>query len=576
TVALVDPKGSVAWLCLPRIDSAAVFASLLADESRGVFSVTPASGDVPSPVQNYVEDSFVLRTQWGGLSVTDYLDCSGGRPYQRSGRSELIRVLEGPGVFRVVFRPRLDFGRSQTALLPSADGLEIDGWVDPAVLYSPGVSWTIEQDGRHQTATALIDASQGPVSLELRYGTASTAAPIVPEPQRREQTIRFWSGWARTLALPGIADDLVKRSALVIKALCHAPTGAIAAAGTTSLPEHLGGVRNWDYRFCWIRDACMAASSLTRLGNTGVAMKLLDWLMTLVEHSEAPDRLRPVYTVTGSHLPPEAEISELIGYGGSRPVRIGNAASTQVQLDVFGPIVDLVARVAECGAPITPEHWRLVEAMVNAVASRWMEPDHGIWEIRGPKRHHTHTKAMCWLAVDRGLVVAQRAMGYKRPAWQELRDRIAADLFANGLLPGSRAMVGAYEVHSPDASTLYAALSGILSGTPDVLSQTIDYVHDGLRRGPVVDRYRYDDGLPGREGGWAICSFWLVEALCLAGRHDQATALFDQTCTLAGPTGLMSEEFEPDEGIWLGNFPQAYSHLGLIDAATRLANVKRT
>ncbi len=573
TVALVDPSASIVWLCLPRIDSSAVFAALLADPTRGHFSVSPAHPTTPptAPTQRYLDDSFVLQTAWGPLSVTDYLDCSAGRPYQRSGRSELIRLLEGPGVFRVVFRPRLDFGRAQTKLLAVPDGLEVDGWSDPAVLRSPGVQWTIEDDGKHQTATALIDTTAAPVALELRYGTASTAPSIVPEAARRDQTLRFWTGWVRTLNLPPLADEAVKRSALVIKALTHGPTGAIAAAATTSLPEHLGGIRNWDYRFCWVRDACMSAAALTRLGNTGIAMKMLDWIMELVEQIDTPERLSPLYTVTGHHLGPEAEISELAGYAGSRPVRIGNAASTQVQLDVFGPIVDLVARVAEMGAPITPEHWRLVESMVNAVASRWTEPDHGIWEIRGPKRHHVHTKAMCWLAVDRGIVVAERAMGFKRPAWHDLRARISQDILARGLFPGSQALIGAYDVPSPDASTLLALISGVAQGNTQVARDTIDSVEKTLRRGPVVDRYRYDDALPGREGGWVICAYWLVECLHMVGRGAEAMALFDQVTALAGPTGLMSEEFEPDDGTWLGNFPQAYSHLGLIEAAVRVS-----
>ncbi|MCK6475897.1 MAG: DUF5911 domain-containing protein [Phycisphaerales bacterium] len=570
TVALVDPRGSIVWLCLPRLDSAPLFASLLGDPSRGIFSVEPV--DPPAlPVQAYVDDSFILRTAWGPYALTDYLDCSGGRPYQRAGRNELIRVLEGPGVFRVVFRPRLDFGRMQTRLVPREDGLEIDGWGDPAVLRSPGVQWSIDADGRHQTAVALIDASKGPVVLELRYGTASTSPNVITEAARRDQTHRFWMSWARTLALPGFADQAVKRSALVVKALCHGPTGAIAAAATTSLPEHMGGVRNWDYRFCWIRDACMAAASLTRLSNTGVAMRLLDWLMELLEHIDSPERLRPVYTVVGSDLQPEAEISEMDGYGGSKPVRVGNAASGQVQLDVFGPIVDLVARIFEQGAPVTPEHWRLVEAMVNAVSARWAEPDHGIWEIRAEKRHHVHTKAMCWLAVERGLVVAERAMGYRRPAWHELRDRIAGDILRHGVVPGSRALAAAYELPHPDASTLFACLAGPMHAQNEVLTDTVRFVQDHLLRGPVVDRYRYEDGLPGREGGWVICAYWLVESLAALGRHDEARALFERTSALAGPTGLMSEEFEPDTGHWLGNFPQTYSHIGLIDAAVRLA-----
>ncbi|MCC6425915.1 MAG: glycoside hydrolase family 15 protein [Phycisphaerales bacterium] len=570
TIALVDPHGSIVWLCLPRIDSSAIFSSMLADPSRGIFSIKPINA-THHPQQRYLDDSFILETRWGDLTLTDYLDCSGGRPFQRAGRSELIRVLQGAGQFRITFAPRLDFGRSQTRINRIDDGLEIDGWTDPVVLYAPGVNWTIEDDGKHQFASATIDTTASPAIFELRYGTRSTSPAIIPESARREQTLRFWNGWARTLTLPGLSDDLVKRSALVIKALCYGPSGGISAAGTTSLPEHLGGVRNWDYRFCWIRDACMSAASLTRIGNTGMAMKLLDWLITLVEHIDSPERLRPVYTVSGGHLPPEADITELSGYGGSKPVRIGNAASTQVQLDVFGPIVDLVHMVAQRGAPITPEHWRLVESMVNAVAARWREPDHGIWEIRAAKRQHIHTKAMCWLAVDRGLQVAEKAMGYRRPAWKELRAAIADDVTRNGVAPDRSALISAYEVPAPDAATLLAGFHGMIDPMDPLFIGTVDSVQNALRRGPVVDRYHCDDGLPGREGGWVICAYWLAESLALSGRPQEARKLFDQTSRLAGPTGLFSEEYDPDQRVTLGNFPQAYSHLGLIDAAYRLS-----
>ncbi|MCC6675549.1 MAG: trehalose-phosphatase [Phycisphaerales bacterium] len=565
TVAIVDPRGDISWMCLPRIDSSAMFASMLG-VPRNEFRIQPA--EPGPPTQEYLPDTFILRTRWPGVVVTDYFDCSAGRPYQRAGRSELIRVIEGQGRISIRFAPKLDFGRVATRLAAREQGLEVEGWPDPVVLYSPGITWKIEPENDHHIATAEVELVAGePRVLELRYGTASLRAAPSTEPDRRRDTARFWSGWAGTLKLPALRPDLVRRSALVLKALCHGPSGAIAAAGTTSLPEHLGGERNWDYRYCWPRDACLAAASLIRLGNTGVAIKLLDWLGGVLERSDAPDRLRPLYTVTGSHLGPEAELSELAGYGDSRPVRVGNAASNQVQLDVFGPIVELVAMLAQKGAPVTPEHWRIVEGMVQAVASRWQEPDHGIWEIRGPRRHHIHTKSMCWLAVDRALTVADLGMGRRRPDWEHLREQIAQDVLANGWSDSARAFTAAYGEPYIDAASLAVGLSGLLPMTDPRFRSTVDRVAEELLVGPVVYRYRYPDGLGGEEGGWCLCTWWLIESLAATGRHAEARDLFDRLCECAGPTGLLAEEFDPGMGLSLGNFPQAYSHLAVINSA---------
>jgi len=505
------------------------------------------------------------------VTVTDYFDCSGGRPYQRAGRTDLIRVLEGDGRLTIRFAPRLDFGRVATRLVVRDQGLEVEGWPDPVVLYSPGVAWRIDPVDDHHTASAEIQLRRGePRVLELRYGTASLRAAPAAEAARRRDTERFWAGWAGTLKLPGLRPGLVRRSALALKALCHGPTGAIAAAGTSSLPEHLGGERNWDYRYCWPRDACLAAAALIRLGNTGVAIKLLDWLGGVLERTDAPERLRPLYTVSGSHLAPEAELSELPGYGDSRPVRVGNAASNQVQLDVFGPIVELVAMLAQRGAPVTPEHWRIVEGMVQAVAARWAEPDHGIWEIRGPRRHHVHTKAMCWLAVDRALTVADLGMGRRRPDWEQLRDVIAEDVLSHGWSDSARAFTAAYGDPYIDAASLSIGLSGLLPVSDPRFCSTVDRVVEELLDGPVVYRYRYPDGLAGEEGGWFLCTSWLIESLALTGRREEAIRLFDLMCDCAGPTGLLAEEFDPSTGLSLGNFPQAYSHLAVINAAFAL------
>lgn len=571
TLAIINPSGRFVWTCLPRVDSSSIFASLLDGDAAGYFDAIPSGQKFPR-AQGYVGDSFVLKTEWDGVTVTDYLDSSGGRPYQRAGRTDLVRVLEGTGRVKLRFAPRMDFGRAPTKLRVQPNGLEVEGSQDPIVLHSGGVAWTIRDIGTHQTAEATVELKGEPLVLELRAGTASLRNSITPEPERREQTMRFWSGWAGALSLPALHAPAVKRSALVLKALCQGPTGAIAAAATTSLPEHLGGVRNWDYRYCWPRDAALSAAALVRLGNTGHAMKLLDWLLGVVDKCETPDRLRPIYSVNGSHLPPEAEIGQLTGYGDSRPVRISNAAANQVQLDVFGPIVDLVALLAEKGAPISPEHWRLVRAMVQAVEARWHEPDHGIWEIRADRRHHVHSKVMCWMTVHRALSIQDFVLGRREPAWERLCDQIREDVLAKGFHEAAGAFTAAYGSDHIDSASLWVGLSGLLAPDDPRFVRTVEAVDRTLREGPVVFRYRGEsDGLPGVEGGMLICAGWLAESFHLIGREKEAREMLDALVSLLGQTGIACEQYCPRHKIALGNIAQAYSHLAIINAAVALS-----
>lgn len=572
TIAVVSPDACVSWLCLPRLDSSAMFAGLIGGEDAGTFSVSPAMESGSSHAR-YDPSSFVLVTQWPNLRVTDYLDCSGGRAYQRAGRADLIRVIEGDAPARIRFAPRLDFGRVATRLRQADGGLVVEGSHDPVCLRSVGIAWSITPEGLHSTATASIDPSRGPIVLELRYGTASLRPHIEEEPARREANRRFWSGWAGALSLPSVEPDLVRRSALTLKALCYGPAGSIAGAATTSLPEQVGGVRNWDYRYCWPRDAAIAAAALVRLGNTGHALKLLDWMLEVVDRCESPDRLHPVYTVTGGHLPPEAELGHLAGYGQSRPVRIGNAAASQMQLDVFGPIVNLVAMLAERGAPIGPDHWRLVRAMVRAVESRWQEADHGIWEMRTERRHHVHSKVMCWHTVDRALVVEDVVNGTKNPDWLCLRDTIRADVLAHGWSDRCGTLVGAYGHDYTDAGVLVAGLCGLLAPDDPRWESTVDCVLRDLRDDGTVRRYVTDDGIPGTEGGMHLCTGWLVEALIMVGRVEEARVLFQCLTNCAGVTGVMTEQFDPTHSAAVGNFAQAYSHAAVINAAVALDRV---
>ena len=570
TAALVTPGARITWLCAPRIDSAAVFAELVGGPAAGFFSVAPSDGTGPAE-QRYVDDTLVLETRWPSLTVTDYLDVGEGRANRLAGRTDLIRTVSGRGRVRVEFAPRLDFGRYETRLRIRDDGLEVVGAADLMALRAPGVVWQLADDGRHHTAVAEVEIDDDPLVLEFRCGTASLKPSSTPPDDRRASTAEFWSGWAGGLRSTSVEPDLIERSALTLKALCYGPTGAIVAAPTTSLPETLGGVRNWDYRYCWLRDAALSAAALVRLGSHGEAMGYLDWVLRVLDQrSDDPSRLHPLYLVTGRHLPPEADIAELPGYAGSRPVRVGNAAERQVQLDVFGPIVDLIALLGDAGAPLSSEHWRLVQAMVEAVEERWEEPDHGIWEARRPPRHHVYSKTMCWVTVDRALEVADEFVDDDHTEWRELRSQIAADLLERGWNSDVGSFTAAYDGSDLDASALAVGLWGLLEPGDSRFERTVERVEANLRDGPTVYRYHYDDGLPGQEGGFHLMTSWLVDAYLLVGRVDDARSLFADLVARVGATGLLSEEYDPQTGRALGNHPQAYSHLGLINNALNL------
>jgi trehalose-phosphatase len=565
TVALLTPAARIVWYCLPRVDSSAVFSELLGGPSTGYFAVSAADGTLPLR-NEYLKDSFVHRTHWPTFTVTDYLDCSGGRPFQRAGRSDLIRRVDGTGRIVIEFAPRLDYGRAPTRLAVVPDGLQVEGALDPILLRAPGVGWALTRHGPHQSATAEWDLSRGFLILELRHGLSHARELVTPEPRRREQTGRFWETWVNHLTLPDLYPELVKRSALVLKALSHGPSGALAAAATTSLPECAGGVRNWDYRFCWLRDAAMAGAALVRLGSTGQGVRLLDWLLGIIDRGEPPEALRPVYTVTGGHLGPEAEIGELPGYRGSRPVRVGNAAAHQLQLDILGAVMDLLAMLAEAGAALSAEHWRLTEAIVRAVAARWREADHGIWEIRGMPCQFVHSKVMCWAAVDRAIRVARVFSAEVPAAWVALAGQIRDDVLARGWSESCRSFVAAYDGRDLDAAALLTGITGLIAADDPRFLATVEAIQRELRHGPTVYRYRFDDGLPGREGGFHLCTAWLVESLALVGRVEAARSLLDDWVATFGPLNLASEEYCPITHQSLGNFPQAYSHVGLINA----------
>ncbi|MEV0082018.1 trehalose-phosphatase [Saccharopolyspora sp. NPDC050642] len=571
TVALVTPDARLTWMCHPGPDSAAVFADLLGGPGAGHFTIRPQGGNgaqrSPLPLgQRYVPNTMIVETRWSRLLVTDYLAHG-----TDSHRTDVVRVISGSVPAAVEFAPRPEFGQVPVRLTAEAGGLRVQGTAEPMVLYSPGVQWEITSDGMHESAHAVVDPREdNPVVLELRCGTDDLSSADA-EVERRDVADRYWSEWMKTLSLPDVERDLVARSALTLRGLCNTDTGGIMAAATTSLPEEIGGVRNWDYRYCWLRDGAMTAQALVTLGSTGEAEAFLNWLHRVLETLPGPERLHPLYTLQGTGLGPEAVIDSLPGYAGSRPVRVGNLADQQVQLDVFGPVVELITHLAQATGRIRDVDWDLVKAMAEAVSHRWFEPDHGIWEERDVPRHHVYSKVMCWVTLDRAVKLATAYGREADPSWAPLRDQIGQDVVKNGWHPDVQAFTTAYEGSDLDAASLHVGLSGLIDPSDERFQATVTAIEAELRSGSTVYRYRRDDGLPGDEGGFHLCAAWLIEAYLLIGRRTEAEELFQQIVDTAGPTGLLSEEYDPIAERSLGNHPQAYSHLGLIRCAQLLS-----
>ncbi|MDR7301638.1 trehalose-phosphatase [Haloactinomyces albus] len=577
TVALLTPDARVTWMCHPGPDSAAVFADLLGGNSAGHFSIHPVhqhtengNGSPRSTLplgQRYVPGTMTVETRWSRLLITDYLEHG-----VESHRTDLTRVISGSARVHIDFSPRPEFGQVAVRLAPESGGLRVLGTSEPMVLHSPGVQWDITSDGMHESASAEVEVSEdSPVVLELRCGTEELEAFPNVEPERRSAANRYWSEWLSTLTLPTVETDLVARSALTLRGLCNADTGGIMAAATTSLPEEIGGVRNWDYRYCWLRDGAMSAQALVSLGSTAEAEGFLDWLHGVMENLPGPERLHPLYSLAGTTLGPEAVIDTLPGYAGSRPVRVGNLADQQIQLDVFGPVVELAMHLSEATGTLRDLDWELVKGMAEAVSRRWFEPDHGIWEERDVPRHHVYSKVMCWVTLDRALKLADRYGRTPESNWSALRDQIAQDVIKNGWHPDVQAFTTAYEGSDMDAASLHVGLSGLIDPSDKRFRATVTAIESELRSGSTVYRYRRDDGLPGTEGGFHLCAAWLVEAYLLTDRRTEAEELFQQLVNNTGPTGLLAEEYDPIAERSLGNHPQAYSHLGLIRCAWLLS-----
>ncbi|MBT2532572.1 bifunctional trehalose-phosphatase/glycoside hydrolase family 15 protein [Arthrobacter sp. ISL-48] len=561
STALVTPDAKICWMSHPLPDSGSLFAHILGGDAAGHFSVEPVK---TSQVlgQRYVDSTMIVETRWADVTVTDYLEPA------PDGITSLVRVLSGSGAARIVFAPRPDYANAPFSMEVRGGELHVVGTSDPIILLAPGVRFAIASDGRHATATAVVNLQDGPVVLNMRCGdTEPQEADPGGETERRAEVAHHSRRWVQDLELPGVKPSLVRRSALVLRALVHEPTGAVLAAPTTSLPEGIGGTRNWDYRYCWLRDGSMTVNALVDLGSTGEATGFLSWLGRILEHAPGPEWLHPLYSVTGAALSTEAVIDSLPGYAGSRPVRIGNAADHQVQLDVFGPVAELIHALSEREGSLADDHWELMVQMASAVLARWHEADHGIWEARRAPRHHVYTKVMCWVTLDRALRTAARHGRAPEPSWETTATTIRDEVLREGWDESASSYTVAYDSPDLDAAVLHIGLSGLLDVTDQRFLDTVTAVERELRVGPTVFRYRYDDGLPGLEGGFHICTTWLIEAYVAVGRIEEAWDLFDQLVNLFGPTGLLPEEYDPGTETHLGNHPQAYSHLGFIRCA---------
>ncbi|MGY1781728.1 glycoside hydrolase family 15 protein [Geodermatophilus sp. SYSU D01036] len=576
TVALVGTDGTIDWYCCPRFDSPSVFAAILDADDGGLFRICP-DGEDWTCRQLYLPDTNLLITRFltpGGVGeVHDFM------PPPRSGatvhRSRLIRrvlAVRGQMRFVVDVAPRFDYARAghQGALTPhgalfrsSRLALGLSANCPLELVDGRDVRARIELRAG-ETATFVLDRVE-PDELPAPCSEADVAAAF-------DATVAFWRGWLCRSRYDGRWREMVHRSALTLKLLTYAPTGALVAAPTTSLPEVVGGARNWDYRYTWMRDAAFSLHALLRLGFTEEAGAFMQWLEGRVRHGTGRESgpLQIVYGIDGRADLPEEELAHLEGYMGSAPVRIGNGAATQLQLDVYGELVDSLYLCDKSGLPVYQDGWTELTRTLEWLIEHWDQPDEGIWETRGGRRDYTHSRLMCWVAVERAIRIAlQRGLPADLLRWMAVRDRIYGQITERAWHPGRRAFVQHYDTDVLDASLLLMPLCKFIAPTDPRWLSTLDAITAELVSDSLVHRYDADaspDGLAGREATFSMCSFWWVEALARAGRLDQARLAFEKMLTYANHVGLYSEEIGLT-GEQLGNFPQAFTHLALISAA---------
>jgi GH15 family glucan-1,4-alpha-glucosidase len=570
TAALVGRNGSIDWLCWPRFDSPACFSALVGTAENGFWRIAPLHASNPTR-RSYRPDTLILETEFetaeGAVTLIDFMPV-------RSSQSDLVRIvvgrrgrvsMESEGVLR------FDYGASVPWVTLSADRrlLRAVAGPDMTVLCSP-----VPLENRHRKTCARFEVGAGerlafvlthtPSHLDLRHQVEADKALA--------ETEAFWKEWSARCKVGGEWAPPVRRSLITLKALTYAPTGGIVAAPTTSLPEKIGGVRNWDYRYCWLRDATLTLLALMDAGYYDEAGSWREWLVRAVAGS--PEQMQIMYGIAGERRLPELEVPWLAGYEGSKPVRIGNAAAAQLQLDVYGELMDALYQACKGGLAGHDAAWSVQRALLDHLADAWIQPDQGLWEVRAPPRHFTYSKIMAWVAFDRAVKMVE---GFRMPGplerWRELRRAIHVDVCRRGFSRKRNSFVQSYGSEELDASLLLIPITGFLPCSDPRVVSTVEAIRRDLTVDGLVMRYRTHeaiDGLPPGEGVFLACSFWLADNLCMQGRWDEARALFERLVALANDVGLLSEEYDPVARRFLGNFPQAFSHVALINTAMNL------
>jgi GH15 family glucan-1,4-alpha-glucosidase len=585
TAALVSRDGSVDWLCLPHFDSRAVFARLLGEEA-GHWSIRPRGSFLSR--RAYVERSLVLRTEFrapsGTVAVVDALasgPSADGHDLGSRAEHLLLRVvegMEGEVEVEVEFAPRPEYGLLRPLLFPVEGGLRCHGGPDTLGLASP-VSFDVTDRAKARFTVRAGDR----VPFAVQHVPAGRTAPLWPAGEilaRLDETVGAWQAWSdEHQVYRGMWQEEVHHSGRVLQALTFRPTGAVVAAPTTSLPEDVGGVRNWDYRFTWVRDAAFTLDALWIAACPDEAVAFFDWMaQAAAVDPEGQPNMQIMFGIRGECDLSERELEHLPGWRGSGPVRVGNAAWRQRQLDVYGELLGAAHRLGPYLADTNPATKCFLSRLADAAAVRWKEPDQGIWEVRSAAQHFVYSKAMCWTALDRAIAMADLLKaGTRVPAWSRARQDIREAIEAQGWNPDLGAYTQAFGSDVLDASVLVLPLVGFTPAGGERMRSTINAIRDRLTD-PQGMVYRYkasDDGLPGGEGAFVLCTFWLAQALAVAGEVDEAQSAFERAATAMNDVGLMAEEVDPATGELLGNFPQAFSHIGLINAAWSISQAKQ-
>ena len=572
TAALVGKNGSIDWLCLPRFDAPACFAALLGSEQNGHWRIAP-TGTVTNIRRRYHDDTLVLETHFetetGAVAVIDFMPIHG---FDR--QVDVVRIvkgLRGEVDIRAELILRFDYGSVVPWVRRREYGLSAVAGPDAVRFQSP-----LPLDNRDFCTVSSATVSAGQVlPFRLTWFPSHQIGPVVADAEQDLADCEaWWHDWAAQCTYRGRWRDAVIRSLITLKALTYGPTGGIVAAVTTSLPEQLGGCRNWDYRYCWIRDAALTLDALASSGFLTEARAWRDWLLRAV--AGRPSQLQIMYSVTGERRLPESILRWLDGYEGSRPVQVGNDAHGQLQLDIYGEMMDAFHQDRVHGLPPSGDAWQLQRVMMTSLEKQWRCEDHGLWEMRGRPRHFTHSKVMAWVAVDRAVKATEMFdLEGTVDEWRQLRQQIYDDVCQHGFHSRRNAFVQYYGSDAVDASLLMIPLVGFLPADDPRVIGTVEAIQRDLHADGLIRRYESEtgvDGLEGREGAFLACTFWFADALHLMGRRDEAEELFEKLLSLRNDVGLLAEEYDPREKRQLGNFPQAFSHVALINTANNILN----